>query len=167
MAKNQTYYKCAYPHCKHDDRKVHKDEAVKVGNRYWHPDCLAEKNAKLEIIDTWVKRIDPHPIFNLLRKIIDELVDKENNDAEYLLFALNYCLDNGWNLSYPMGLKYVSKDIAAKKAWEKRKENEIMKELREDMQKIADKESNSSWDLPEIPVNKKSNRTNISKILGV
>ena len=111
-------YKCAYPKCKYGG-EVNKDEAVKVSNRYYHKECLAEKNAKLEIIDVWVAKVDPHPIFNLLRKTIDILVDKEGNDAEYLLFALKYCLNNGWNISYPAALKYVVKDISAKKEWEK------------------------------------------------
>ena len=38
---------------------------------------------------------------------------KQNVNAEFLLFALNYCLDNGWNLRYPAGLKAVSKDDKA------------------------------------------------------
>lgn len=118
--KEKTIFKCGYSHCKHGG-EVNKEDGVLSGTRWFHPDCLAEKNAILEIIDVWYKRVDEHPIFTNLRRTIDNLVYKEGNDAEFLLFSLNYCLDHGWNLKHPPGLRYVAKNEDAKKAWEKQK----------------------------------------------
>lgn len=159
-------YKCAYPKCKYGG-EVNKNEAVKVSNRYYHKECLAEKNAKLEIIDVWVAKVDPHPIFNLLRKTIDNLVDKEGNDAEYLLFALRYSIDHGWKISHPAGLRYVAKNKDAENEWNKRKEYEITRDIKENLRNISDLDSNESWSLPELSETIKTNKKNVSKILGV
>lgn len=132
--------KCRYSHCKHGG-EVKIEDAVKVGkNTYWHPDCLAEKNAMAEIIDVWVKRIDEHPIFSLLRKTVDDLVYKEGNDAECLLFSLNYCIDHGWNLRYPSGLRYVAKNGDAKQEWERSIKEKQAIEMRQ--RQKADREEN-------------------------
>ena len=42
--------------------EVDKDEAVKVGIAYYHPQCYAEKEAIQKIIDVWHERVDPNPM---------------------------------------------------------------------------------------------------------
>ena len=111
--------KCGYSHCKHGG-EVDKAAAVKEGTRYYHPDCLREKQAITEIIDIYHKRVDEHPIENFLRKVVNDLVLKDGYGAEFLLFALKYCLDHGWTLRSPNGLRYVARDGTAKKEWDKR-----------------------------------------------
>lgn len=159
-------FKCAYSHCKHGGI-VDEKEAVKVSTRYYHPDCLIEKNAMTEIVDVWFRRVDSKPIYTNLRRTISDLVYKDGNDAEYLLFALNYCIDHGWTLRHPQGLRYVAKDTDAKDEWEKRKEQKTMIELKEEMKKMADSEPNDNWSLPDVPQQQKRNRTKVSNILGV
>ena len=110
--------KCAWSHCRHGG-EVNKEDAVKKGTRYFHPDCLREKDAINEIIKVYHERVDDKPIENFLRKTINDLVFKDENSAEFLLFALNYCLDNGWSLHSPNGLRYVAKDVVSKKEWNK------------------------------------------------
>mgnify|MGYP006908821664 CR=1 FL=1 len=166
MAKKQTTYKCAYPHCKHDGY-VNKEEAVKVGTRYWHQDCLAEKNTMREIERVWIARVDENPIISDLRGQINTLVCKQGNDTEYLLFALNYCLDHGWNLKYPAGLRYVAKNDNARNAWNKIRDRETMQEMKKKMDLELDSKSNDDWNLPIISKSKKTNNTKISNILGV
>lgn len=115
--------KCAWVHCQHGG-EVDKKDAVKNGTRYYHPDCLRGKIAINDIIKLYHERIDDHPIENFLRRTVNELVFKNGYDAEFLLFALRYCLDHGWNLHSPNGLYYVAKDKISKKEWDKRKEEE-------------------------------------------
>ena len=109
--------KCRWKHCKYGG-EVDKDKAVKVGIAYFHPECYAERESIQKIIDVWHERIDAYPMESMLRKMVNDLVLKQNVNAEFLLFALNYCLDHGWNLHHPAGLKAVSKDFKAKTAWE-------------------------------------------------
>ena len=110
--------KCRWKHCKYGG-EVDKDKAVKVGIAYFHPECYAERQAIQKIIDVWHERVDAYPMESMLRKMVNDLVLKQNVDAEFLLFALNYCIDHGWKLHYPAGLKAVSKDDKAHKAWDK------------------------------------------------
>lgn len=109
--------KCRWKHCKYGG-EVNKDEAIQVGIAYYHPQCYAEKESIQKIIDVFHERVDAHPLESFLRKTVNDLVLKENVDAEYLLFALNYCLDHGWKLRYPAGLKHVAKSGDAEKAWQ-------------------------------------------------
>lgn len=115
--------KCGWTHCKHGG-EVDKENAVKKGARYFHPDCLREKDSINEIIKVYHERVDDHPIENFLRKTVNDLVFKDGNSAEFLLFALKYCLDHGWTLRSPNGLHYVAKDGISKKEWEKKKKEE-------------------------------------------
>lgn len=110
--------KCRWKHCKFGG-EVDKDKAVKVGIAYFHPECYAERESIQKIIDVWHEKVDAYPMESMLRKMVNDLVLKQNVNAEFLLFALNYCLDNGWNLRHPAGLKAVSKDDKAHKAWDK------------------------------------------------
>ena len=121
--------KCRWKHCKYGG-EVDKDKAVKVGIAYYHPECYAEREAIQKIIDTWHERIDANPMEAMLRKMVNDLVLKQNVDAEFLLFALNYCLDHGWKLHYPAGLKAVSKDIKAHGAWEAQRNKVYTRGLR-------------------------------------
>lgn len=116
--------KCRWKHCKFGG-EVDKDKAVQIGLSYFHPECYAERESIQKIIDTWHERVDAYPIESMLRKMVNDLVLKQNVNAEFLLFALNYCLDNGWNLRHPAGLKAVSKDDKAHKAWDKKQNKKL------------------------------------------
>lgn len=122
--------KCGWTHCKHGG-EVDKENAVKKGARYFHPDCLREKDSINEIIKVYHERVDDHPIENFLRKTVNDLVFKDGNSAEFLLFALKYCLDHGWTLRSPNGLRYVAKDGISKKEWEKLLNHNVNNEYRE------------------------------------
>lgn len=111
--------KCRWSHCKHGG-EVNKDDAVKDGSAYYHADCYAEKKAIQDIIDLYHEKVDANPIENYLRKTVNDLIFKDGNAAEYLLFAFRYCLNNGWHLHTPSGLRYVAKDGTAKDAWNKK-----------------------------------------------
>ncbi len=111
-------FKCRWSHCKHGG-EVRLDDAVKDGSSYYHKDCYEEKQNIQKIMDLYVERVDPNPIFSLLRKTVNDLVFKDGFGADYTLFALKYCLDNGWKVKHVPGLRYVVRDDKAKAAWER------------------------------------------------
>ena len=128
--------KCRYSHCKHETPEIRDGEGILVGKgTYYHEDCYEEMTAIKNIIDVYVKRVDPHPIMALLRRIVNEIVYNQKVNAKYLLFALNYSVDHGWRISRPQGLYYVAKNNDAKRQWEK---NLVSKQKREIMAGITD-----------------------------
>ena len=42
---------CKYSHCLHNNREIEKEKAVRVGNAYYHSDCLKTKEDIKEIVD--------------------------------------------------------------------------------------------------------------------
>lgn len=115
--------KCRWKHCRYGG-VVDKKDAVKIGGAYYHKDCYVEKKSIQSIIDIYKKEVDPEPIEKYLRRTINDLVFKCGNSAEFLLFAFRYCLDNGWTIKTPAGLRFVSKDGMAKAAWERKLKTE-------------------------------------------
>ena len=124
--------KCKYSHCKHESTEIPKGEEVLVGKAsYYHKDCYQEMTAIKNVIDTYVKKIDSHPIMSLLRKVVNEIVYKHKVDARFLLFALNYCIGHNWSINHPQGLYYVAKSDAAKQQWERMMASKNRKEIKE------------------------------------
>lgn len=122
-----TLMKCRYNHCKHGG-EVDVNEAVKVGKAYYHKDCLKEKQEIEEVMKVYEEKVDPHPIYNRLRKVINTIVYDYENGSDFLLFALKRYLAQGKRLNHPEGLYYVVKDYSAKEAWARlmeAKRNEI------------------------------------------
>jgi len=64
-------------------------------------------------------------------------------EPEYLLFAIKYCLDNGWKIKYPAGLYYAAKDEGAMAAWKKKKTVAVRK-IQKDI-KIEDNETSFQY----------------------
>lgn len=128
--------KCGYKYCKHGG-EVSREDGIMEGARYFHADCLREKKAINAIIELFHERVDPKPIEAWLRKTVNDLVVKDGNDAEYLLFAFRYCLDHGWTLHKPTGLMYVAKDVTARKEWEKLHHKKIMEKVREQQKNMV------------------------------
>lgn len=154
--------KCRWKHCKFGG-EVDKDKAVQIGLSYFHPECYAERESIQKIIDTWHERVDAYPMESMLRKMVNDLVLKQNVNAEFLLFALNYCLDHGWNLRHPAGLKAVSKDDKARKAWDARQERIIKKKMKEQTEQ---NDSIMDFNLPKTN-SSYSNKPKFSSVLGV
>lgn len=159
--------KCRWKHCSHGG-EVAKDEAVKDGVSYYHKDCYEQKKAFMEIVDVFHQRVDPHPIEKYLRFAINKLVFEEDVDPRFLLFALNYCLDHGWNLHHPAGLKSVVKNTDAQKAWKEKQDRKLIRGLRRKTS-IIDDYVDIGLNLPELPnVKQNSNNKNkFSSVLGV
>ena len=102
-----TTVKCRYSHCKHDSKDVDKEEAVKIGNLYYHADCFGDKENRREIIDLFVSHINPNPVYAQLQNVITTIIDKKGISSDFLLFGLRYYINHKIPLNYPQGLHYV------------------------------------------------------------
>lgn len=98
---------CRYTHCLHDTKEVNQDEAVKQNNYYYHRDCFKTKQEIKEIIDLFVKHINPNPVYSQLQTVIKNIVFTRKVGSELLLFGLKYYIENNIPLNYPQGLYYV------------------------------------------------------------
>ena len=125
MAKKKTV-QCRYKYCKHESREMNRDEAVHVGNSYYHEDCFKESRTIDKIIETYTERVDKNPVYTHLRKTINTIVYKNKVDAEFLLFALEYAAQHKMIKHVP-GLFYIVKSKDIQKAWDKKKTAEYMR----------------------------------------
>ena len=134
MAKKYTEIKtCRYRECSHKSKSINinTDKYVKSGSLYYHEDCFKAKQQKdaelrdsrmatrkqtqkekddlLHIIDLWGTHIDKQANFGLLRKILNEYVDR-GVSSERLVFTLEYVISHDMKLRYPFGFKYYVDD---------------------------------------------------------
>lgn len=121
MTKN-TIRKCGYPHCKHGGGvDIAKDDYEKIGNKYYHKECILEKEDMQCIYNTWKDRINPESPMSQIRMILSNYVHKVNYAPEYVLFVINYVADHGLRLQHPPGLKYYLEKPQIKEAFEAQK----------------------------------------------
>ena len=164
--KKKEVFKCRWSHCKHGG-EVHVDDAVKDGSSYYHKDCYEEKQNLQKILDLYVERVDPDPVFAFLRRTINDIVFKDGYGADYFLFALKYCLDNGWNIQHVPGLRYVVRNKDAKSAWEKRIAANTKQRVEMERAEYIKDDIPIEVDLNDIPVSNQSRRKNgFASVLG-
>lgn len=118
--------KCKYSKCKHKCKDIEKSEAVKSGNSYFHNDCFIDKENRKEIVDLFVKHINPNVIFSQLQTVIKNIIDDRGNDSGFLLFGLKYYIEHKIPLTYPQGLYYVIQNKEMIAEYKKLKEKNIM-----------------------------------------
>ena len=114
------YVSCRYSHCKHDDKKLLREEAEHSGNAYYHKDCYEEIVTLRQCIDTYVNHFEKDPIFTQLRSVINDIVYNKGYDPFFLLFALEYASAHNIPLRHIPGLYYIVKNDEIKKAWDAR-----------------------------------------------
>lgn len=119
MAKNKMV-RCRYKHCKHDQKEIERDQAVKDGGAYYHPDCHQEKELMRSIEQYFINNINSQPIMQQLRTVINRLVYVQGKDPAFILFAMKYAVQNKIQLRYPPGLYYIIDRDDVIEAWRKR-----------------------------------------------
>ena len=120
---------CKYSHCLHNNREIEKEKAVRVGNAYYHSDCLKTKEDIKEIVDLFKTHINPNPVYSQLQSVIKNIIFVKGVQSDFLLFGLRYYIEHKIPLNYPQGLYYViqNKDVA--NAYNKTKTKEIKKSV--------------------------------------
>lgn len=94
--------KCKYSYCKYGG-EVKKEDAIKIGNSYFHKQCNHEKIIKQEIEEYYIKNM-PTTALQLLRKVIKQIIHDNKYEADYLFFVLKYIKNNNKTLNNPFGL---------------------------------------------------------------
>ncbi len=151
--------KCRWNHCRLGG-EVDKDNAKVVGKQYFHPECFEERENINEVIKLYTEKVDASPIMAQLRKAINDIIYKDGVDSAFLLFAFRYCLDNGWKFHSPFGLRYISKDVKVKIAWDKKRSEENNK-----ITQIRIEGEDNFDDVPVIPSNFSSSKHGFASIL--
>ena len=117
--------KCRYSGCNHDNKEMDKKDAVQVGNAYYHEDCLRDKENRKNIVDLFIKYINPNPVYAQLNAVIRTIVDQKGVSSDFLLFGLRYYIEHKIPLNYPQGLHYVVQNKQVIAEYNKVKEKEL------------------------------------------
>lgn len=101
--------KCRYAHCK-CGKEVEKNEAVKVGNAYYHHKCYEEKQNKRKILEIYKKYYNPTEGDMMINKAINQVVHSKGFAPEYVLFVLCQTIRNKRAMNNIMALHYLVND---------------------------------------------------------
>ncbi len=78
--------KCRYKYCKFGG-EVSKEEAVKNGNAYYHPQCMKEQEDKAEIRKL-LYEINQNEIISVVNSVIFDIIHRKQVDSAFVLFVL-------------------------------------------------------------------------------
>lgn len=131
--------KCRYCYCKVNNGliDVSIDDYSVDGKRYFHKECYELKNAasketekdkkNFQIIkDLWYENIDREVIFWRLVDAYNDLL-KTGEESDYLVFALQYCINNRLHLHYPAGFHWFVESGEIRDAYARKKVAEMKK----------------------------------------
>ena len=148
---------CKYINCKHND-KIHIDKEPFIKDKYgfYHEDCYKEKTDLQLFRNLWCEKISSTVVMSELNSILRQLLSRQGVSVDYLLFVLDYVINNKYTLRYPGGFKYYVDNQDIKKAYEKKN-----RKIVPPTEFVAiDKEDNA----PKFSINKKPSGFN--SILG-
>jgi hypothetical protein len=125
--------KCAYNHCLHGGTiNLDEDAYEKDGTRYYHKDCIKDRNNVALIRYLWNTRISRTVSYGLLNKVVYQIVDEMGVPTDYILFALRRVIAKNKPLHHPFGLKYYMDDEEIKVAYKNRGRNKEPKKEKAD-----------------------------------
>jgi len=145
---------CEYKHCRHKDNTQIKE----FDGHWYHEDCYQERQDLMYILYTWRKRINKEVNPGDLYKHMYALFEK--HPSNYIVFCLEYAIDNHKNLNYPAGLKFYVDKTEFKEAYKAAQNRKAQKEVKK--YKIVAKEPQEEVKQTFIPQEDKG----FSAILG-
>lgn len=170
MSKKSDIKHCRYQQCKHDtnDIDITCDEYVVKGSMYYHKDCYKAKvngewkdeatKADLQLIkNLWFEHISKTVVYSQLFRVLNDFIER-GVKSDYLVFVMNYVIENKLNLNYPAGFKYFVDKKEIKDAYAKKVNTP--KGYDRELFSIKEKENEE----PKFTVSKKS--IGFNKILG-
>lgn len=83
-------YKCGYAHCRKPDEKVPASEAVLVGQRRWHKECVEIRDAINRIKDIYFNCIDDKSDYVQVMGVINSLIFNKGYKPDYVEFMMKY-----------------------------------------------------------------------------
>lgn len=100
-------YKCPYEYCKNDN-KVLKDVAIKYKNRYYCPECYAEKIKKEEFVQFYLDNF-PLVFKKRLHKFVKYMIYDNDFTVDYLMFVGKKILGCNMKVQSLEGFYYIAK----------------------------------------------------------
>lgn len=132
MSRKADIKTCRYEKCKHPDKQIDIscEDYTRKGTMYYHKDCYkakasgewkdAQTKADLQLIkNMWVENISQTVVFSQLFKMLNDLLSR-GISSDYLVFVLQYCIENHLHLNYPGGFPYFVDKREIKAAYEKK-----------------------------------------------
>ena len=126
---NLTTVICKYSYCLHENKEIDKENAVKVGNAYYHSDCFRTKEDIKTIIRLFKEHINPNPVYTQLQSVVKNIIFTKKISSDFLLFGLRYYIEHKLPLNYPQGLYYVIQNKDVTNAYNKTKVKNIKKSI--------------------------------------
>lgn len=127
MGESNTQRVCQYTQCKHGKKiNIGIDKYRKESKGYYHEDCFQEMKDMQLFRNLWITHISNTVRYSELNRILNEYLQRGVSSA-YLLFALQYIIDNHMNLNYPAGFRYYIDRSDIKQAYQKNKQNAVSK----------------------------------------
>jgi hypothetical protein len=127
--------KCGYTHCLFNG-EVDKDNAVKVGSRYYHQECLKQKQDKDEVRKLYLEQVNPTEVVKVLNAVINNIVDVKKVNAEFLLYALRHAIQNKFTFHNSAGLYYIINNSYIKKQYQTYINKLQVKDLKDNIENI-------------------------------
>ena len=121
MARQAGMRVCRFQNCKHGKRvNINTEAFVKDNKSFYHEDCYKIKTDLQLFRDLWYKHISSTVVHSQLNQVLNQLVS-QNVPSDYLLFVLQYVIDNHLSLRYPAGIRYYVDYPKIKEAYQKKK----------------------------------------------
>lgn len=110
-------YVCGYKHCLHEGEKVPESEAITIGKKRYHKDCIKLSETIKLIKDTYLERIDSETNPVQLLSVINTMIFKKGINADYILFALEDMCNKKVKFKAPYTMYYFEKNLVLKNRW--------------------------------------------------
>ena len=120
-----------------------------------HKDCAEKSEYIQKTRDLYFEKISNTVVMKQLVSVLNNLVIKKNVDPKFLYFAVDFAVSNKIPIKSPYGLHYLIDNKRIKEMWNKKKANEIARQIR--------KEAENTEPTPQM----KSNSFNYSVDKGV
>lgn len=129
MGNNSKLRNCRYVNCKHNNKiDLEKEPYQKDLYGYYHEDCFKEKCDLQLFRDLWKKYISNTVVIKQLNNVINDLLNR-GVTSDYLLFVLEYIIENKKELRYPAGFRYYVDNSYIKDDYKKRKTPKIKQDV--------------------------------------
>lgn len=102
-------YKCGFSHCSCEE-PLTDDNAVLVGKRRWHKECIHAKDTADAIRKYYLSHIDRQVTMAFLNSVLSDVLYKKKVNADYLLFALKFAYETNKPVKSPAYLHYLADD---------------------------------------------------------
>jgi hypothetical protein len=127
--------KCGYSHCLFNC-EVDKENAVKLGTRYYHKECLKQRNEKDEIRKLYLEQVNATEVVSVLNSVINNIVHIKKVDSGFLLYALKHAIQNKFVFHNPAGLHYIINNSYIKKQYQQYINKSQIKDFKNNIENI-------------------------------